>query len=596
MAREDMSIDSPADRSDEISISELFEIVRRYAGVVAVAMVAVAVPTWWLLEQRPDAFTSQARLLATQPDPAITQLSSSVATARPLDGTAYRSAALSRPLLAAASESLTQAGHPPFDLTDLDGQLTVTSSEARLSLQLTVAVQSSDPELAAVKANAIANALVRWDADRASASVGRVTEALGRQMADVDAQISAYAAEGDDAMVAVLSGIRAEAERNATAARLAATTIAGNLEVLEPAIAADEPDPTRAGLIAILAAIVTGFGLLVVALLREALRNTLGGMDGIANLSRKPVLGSFPIDPSGSRRLPPEAAGYLRSNLQFLVPPDFPLVLLITSGVAGEGKTSVAAALAEAYARSDYRTAVIDADGRRPKLTSTLRAAGDGRHDWLVNGAPNPDAAVTIAIGRTRSLDVYGLSTPLSGEDCRFIGRAFGQMIERLRDRYDVIVVDSAPVLPVADTLSLAPLVSAVINVISLKEATRQSLRDTLGVLDRVGANVVGVVATHAPRKRSRASGSYGYGYGYGDELGEETAGPRTSPPTTSQSATNEHGPHGSPPRERRREANSDRVGHDGRKKDVGSDEVPLIDDAHVPNDWRGQGSRRSTD
>lgn len=283
-------IDSDA-RSDEISLAELFDVVRRYAAITLAAMLIVGTATWWFVERRPDSFLSQARLLATQPDPAIAQLSGSVAMARPLDGTAYRSAALSRPLLTAASEMLARTGHPELDLTDLGDRLTVTATEARLSIQLTVAVRSANPETGALKANAIAEALVQWDATRAAESVTRVTDAITRQIADVDLQIAVATEAGDTNTLDTLQSVRNEAERNLTAARLAGATIAGNLEFLEPARAAEEPEPNRALLVAALAAIVAGFGLLVLALLRESLSNKLGGIDGVAAQSRKPVLG-----------------------------------------------------------------------------------------------------------------------------------------------------------------------------------------------------------------------------------------------------------------------------------------------------------------
>jgi hypothetical protein len=218
-----------------------------------------------------------------------------------------------------------------------------------------------------------------------------------------------------------------------------------------------------------------------------------------------------------------------------------------------------------------------------------LRATGVGTRSWLRDGEPDPSAAVTVTMGRHRSLDVFGLGAPLSGEDCRVIGRAFGHLIDRLKDRYDVVIVDSAPVLPVADTLALAPQTSAVINVVSLKEATRHSLRDTLAVLDLVGANVVGVVATHAPHKHPRGSGSYGYGYGYGDETSDAIATPATggtdrtidrSRVKNGQASLKE--PHG--PRERAHARRSE------PKHDESVDDLLLIDDSMVPTDWRGQG------
>ncbi|MDF1523259.1 MAG: hypothetical protein P1P87_10620 [Trueperaceae bacterium] len=374
--------------------------------------------------------------MATQLDPAITQLSASVATARPLDAAAYRSAVLSRPLLLAATDELVAAGHTDLDLTDLGQHLTVTTTEARLSLQIAISVRSTNAVWAALMANAIAEALVRWDTERATDAIAHVTQALDRQIADVDAQIETCASNGDDTMVTALQGVRAEAERNLAATRLALTTISGNLEVLEPAIVEALPEPNRSMLVGLLAAVVTGFGLLVLALLREAVSDKLGGLDGVAALTRQPILGSFPTDSSGSRRLPPEAAGYVRSNLQFLVPPDQPLIVLVASGLAGEGKTSVAIALAEAYARSEYRTAIVDADGRRPRLTSILRADGPGTRAWQEHGEPDAEAGVSIALGRHRSVDVFGLTQPLNGEECRLLGRAFGHLAERLKDRY----------------------------------------------------------------------------------------------------------------------------------------------------------------
>src|SRR5690606_32992239 len=317
----------------------------------------------------------------------------SLVTATVIDVTAYQAAATSGPVLTAALGSLGMAAPTANELRDFKRLTAVRVENASQSSLIHIAFKNADAEFAAEAANAVAQAMLQWDTQRATQNLQTIVDTLESQIAAVDdeiGQLTATRAEataaGDSAPADVeaaarlefnsardgLVALRADRTNQLNAARALITSAVGHLEVLEPAVPSLEPvspRPTRNAALAFVLGLFLVYGLV---LLRDSLDTRFRGADDLVRATGLPVLGEFPRMPNGSRLLPREASSYLRTNVLFATSSSHPKVILVTSAGQSQGKTSVAASLGESFARNDYRTLLIDGDLRKPRLAEVF--------------------------------------------------------------------------------------------------------------------------------------------------------------------------------------------------------------------------------
>ncbi|MCC7020553.1 MAG: CpsD/CapB family tyrosine-protein kinase [Ardenticatenales bacterium] len=191
-----------------------------------------------------------------------------------------------------------------------------------------------------------------------------------------------------------------------------------------------------------------------------------------------------------------EAFRALRTNLAFNRP-DRPLrSLLVTSPTAVEDGASVAANLAVATAHAGHRVILVDGDLRRPAQHTLFGLDNDtGLAQVLASerGDPLP----------LRPTDVPGLwvltaGPPAAHPASLLDGPQTGALLLRLGAEVDIVILSSPPVLAVSDAAVLAPLVDGVLLVLAAGRSRRDTTRAAREALDRVGANVLGVVLTEA--------------------------------------------------------------------------------------------------
>jgi capsular exopolysaccharide synthesis family protein len=221
-----------------------------------------------------------------------------------------------------------------------------------------------------------------------------------------------------------------------------------------------------------------------------------------------------------------EAFRALRANLQYLAVKRPIRTILITSAAPGQGKTTVAANLALAIARSGATTIVLEGDLRRPRLDDAfdVHAQGPGLTSVLVGAVdldeaiidvttPTPVATDGVSSDREGRLSILP-SGPLPPNPSELLSSLqMTKLLDRLALAYDYVLIDSPPVLAVADALELARIVDGVVVVARRDRATRDEAREIRALVERLGINLLGVVFTDV----AAASGYYGYGrYGYG--------------------------------------------------------------------------------
>jgi succinoglycan biosynthesis transport protein ExoP len=254
----------------------------------------------------------------------------------------------------------------------------------------------------------------------------------------------------------------------------------------------------------------------VAAFVREGLDRRLRDSDEVEDATGSTILGVIPTELDGVRTpvlthpMSARAEGYrkVRTNLTFSGATGMPRSLLITSAVSGEGKTTLATNLALACARTGQRVALVDADLRRPMVSTYLDITEPlGLTSVIAGEATLAEAMTSIDEGR---VDVLG-SGPIPSNPSELLGSVrMSAMLEELRATHDIVIVDAPPVLPVADALVLVGEVDAVVLVTKVGETTRERLKQAAEAILQVRGNLVGIVPNAVVQREDSA---YAYAY-----------------------------------------------------------------------------------
>ena len=242
-----------------------------------------------------------------------------------------------------------------------------------------------------------------------------------------------------------------------------------------------------------------------------------------------------------------EAFRNLRAALALLGPEAERKVSLFTSAVPNEGKSFTSANYSLALAQQGYRVLLIDGDLRRPTLHKIFRFpnaknngedAEPGVIDCLLGEADVASAARQIPAGEIQIVDenvaVTGNILTATGGQLSVLaggrrspnpaeilaGPFFGRLIAEAATLFDRIVIDSAPILAVSDTLLMTPHVQTLCIVVRAAKTPRQAVRRALSLLAKSGIRPAGLVLNRL--RRSRGVGYYYYyaSHGYGKEEG----------------------------------------------------------------------------
>jgi polysaccharide biosynthesis transport protein len=227
-----------------------------------------------------------------------------------------------------------------------------------------------------------------------------------------------------------------------------------------------------------------------------------------------------------------EAFRRLRTNLQFLDVAGRPKTIVVTSAVPGEGKSTTAINLAITLADAGSRVALVDADLRRPSVAEYMGLEGAvGLTTVLIGQA---DLADVIQPWGDGSLHVLP-SGQIPPNPSELLGsRPMAELLERLASQYDIVLIDTPPLLPVTDAAILAKLAGGALVVVGADRLHRQQLADALGSLETVGARVLGLVLN---RLAHRQSDAYSY-YDYASASGTAAKGKRNRKRAVKSSST----------------------------------------------------------
>jgi capsular exopolysaccharide synthesis family protein len=293
-------------------------------------------------------------------------------------------------------------------------------------------------------------------------------------------------------------------------------------ELIRPATVPGVPVSPRTQLNLMLGALL---GLMVgvgIAILRTTLDTSIKSVDDLQDATQTTLLGSIAYD-SGAAKNPlvtlrgtPRAEAYrsIRTNLQYVDVDNPPRCVVITSSVPLEGKSTTAANLAIALAQSGSKVLLVEADLRRPRVAEYLGVEGAvGLTDVLIGQAQIDDAIIPWQRGLLDFLP-SGAIPPNPSE---LLGsQQLADLLTELGTRYNVIILDAPPLLPVTDAAILTTAADGAILVARYGETRREQAEQAADSLAQVNGRLIGTVLNFVPEKRRARGYDYGYGYGYG--------------------------------------------------------------------------------
>lgn len=296
----------------------------------------------------------------------------------------------------------------------------------------------------------------------------------------------------------------------------------------------------------------TTFNLPALAAIPEISKDESEGATG--NSNAPPGTSSYRLVAEAPEGPAAEAFRNLRAGLSLLGPESERKIFLFTSALPNEGKSFTSANYSLSLAQQGHRVLLIDGDLRRPSLHKIFRLFGaDGSQasdaeqygivDYLVGDIALADAVRVVS---ARDVDIIGTSDPNSTSTVTATGgqlsvlaggrrapnpaellssQSFAELVADASQHYDRVVIDSAPVLAVSDTLLMTPYVQTVCMVVRAKRTARNAVQRAVLLLAGTGSRPAGVILNRLPRNRGTDYYYYYASHGYGAGEGSYTGG-----------------------------------------------------------------------
>lgn len=303
-------------------------------------------------------------------------------------------------------------------------------------------------------------------------------------------------------------------------------------------------------------------GLLIagaLAYLIEASDKSYHSAEQIAEHLRLPVIGHVPtvnvdkktmknstslLDPSlvtfyKSKSKDSEAFKAIRTALYFSNQGGDQKILQVTSAVPSDGKSTVAANAAIAIAQSGKSVLLIDSDMRRPRVQKLFGIESDRGLAWILEEIPRNATkqevfdllGEAIVDSEVPNLTIMGAGMRPDNPSELLSSSKFEKLLEAVRDKFDIVIIDSPPMLAVTDPSNVAPRVDGVVLVVRVRKNVKPLAAQAARMLETLEANVLGVVVNGVGSREARGYGKYGakegyynrgsyYKYGYGYSYG----------------------------------------------------------------------------
>jgi capsular exopolysaccharide synthesis family protein len=555
------NLDNVEQADPTVDIKEYFYLIRSWAWLIVLAGILAGAAAYAVSVRMTPIYEASTTMLLSAPSSISGVDPAALVTAQTMT-TTYAQMLMDRPVLQDVIDELKLPTTP--EAVKLKKTIRVDIVINTQLLQVTA--EDPNPQRAADIANAMATVFSRRIAELQAQRYSASRDGLAKQVADMDQQITAtnnQIAAIQQRMAAVATQAAVAATQTATAlpsgtapaapeayipdaadrttldqlqarltqyrtiyaglvtsfeqVRLAENQTSTNVVVSEPAVAETEPVKPRTMLNTVLAAVV-GMLLAVGAVFAiETLDDTVKNPAEIRRRFSLPVLGTImsheapqdqPISLAEPRSPTAEAFRSLRTNIMYAAV-DRPLRrLMITSPMPQDGKTTVSSNLAVVVSQNEKLVLLMDADMRRPQVHRNFGLQNRlGLAELFVRPLDTIASVIQASAAPRLSVLTSGGLPPNPSE--LLTSNRMGQILDKLGQAFDLIVLDTPPVLSVTDAPALAAAMDGVVLVVKPGTTKLGAFQQALEQLRAVNARVLGVVMNEV----SPHSRQYGYYY-----------------------------------------------------------------------------------
>lgn len=521
--------------TDDVDLAQVFAVLRRYWLPLLLVPALLAALTYLMFQRVPPTFEATTSLMATQPDSSNQVLSGASVKAAQLPQGAVDEVVHSKKTVQRIQADITASALPETVKANIAQSLTDELADRKYRRIVVKArvdqlqrgvydlkASAESPEAARLLADAAAQALLAWDVQRSREGVTRARQNIQEQLQNLTARLSGLP-EGSLERQSLVAA-RGQLVLDLSQATVFEQGAMGNLTLLADANAPRKPvapKPMRNAALVGLLSLFVGVGL---ALLFDSLRRKVRSTADVVALN-VPSLGELPRLSHAARGQVTshartgefyEPSGFLRVNLMSLVPGK-PAIIGVTSARPGEGKSTVIATTATSLAMSGKKVLILDLDLHRPT-----------QHEyWQVVGRPLielPGATETAQTTIVQAIqEPYYASAVEVSENIHFVpageaGRraaailsspAFSERLKQWAQAYDVVLLDTPPVLSMADAFVVGKHADGLVVVVESGETSVPELQRVLRTFQTTSTRLLGVVVNKVRR------GQQGYYYAY---------------------------------------------------------------------------------
>lgn len=514
----------PSETMEEgLDLREYLALLWQWAWLIALAALVAGVAAYFFSSYMTPYYQASTTMLVNQAPATQTTDYSSVMTSERLTST-YSKMISTEPVLTEVTQRLGLS----LSIDDLRNMITVKAVTDTQLIQ--VSVESTDPSAAAAIANVVVMVFSDYVQNIQSDRFAQSKTSLENQLADLEKQIAQYSNQAAaatsssekerlDAKVDQYRQIYTNLLQSYEEVRLSEAQTISSVVQVEPATIPTTPVRPKIFQNTLLAALV---GLMLAAgvvLAREALDDTLKTPEEVTRQLGLPVLGVINHHkmPEGGlitevqpRSPTAEAFRTLRTNISYASVDRSLSTLMVTSAEPGEGKTTVVSNLAVVLAQNGHSVTLMDCDLRHPTVH---RRFGLTNRQGISRLFFQPTEPLN---GTCQSTHVDRLSVLTTGQlppnPAELLGSQRMQgILNMIREKSDVILIDTPPTLAVTDASVLAPVVDGVIVVVRPGKTHASAACQTVEQLRRVNARLLGVVLNNLDLRGSH----YGYRYHY---------------------------------------------------------------------------------
>lgn len=390
---------------------------------------------------------------------------------------------------------------------------------------VTIKIHAGDPAVAADVANMYADVFIEDRLDRSVEALLAKTDELKEQSAQAKAELDSIAQQQLDPTLTLGQNSNLQVrqstliaqvqdyDRRADELGVEAALRGRGTELNSPAVLELDPiasSPLRSGLVGLVLGLLLGLSLAIVV---DTIQDKLASREDLAEVRPSlPVLASVPHTDfqsltSAEGFAAREAFRYLRTGLRVYGLNSSLRSILVTSAVGAEGKSTTAANLAMVMAETGDRVVLVDCDLRRPTLADRFGITDERGLSSVVIGDSTLEEITHFVHD---NLAVVTAGPPVQNPTEVLGSEPFAHVLRSILAQSDFMILDSPPVLPVADALIAGQLVDGALVVSRIGEVRRRAVREALDRLGEAGVDIVGLVANDT------LSDEAGYG-DYGD-------------------------------------------------------------------------------